>query len=55
MSEAFPNQDKKTSSEWMIEALEALDDVTYKFTIFVDHFKKSLAEAGVFENYEPKT
>jgi len=38
----------------MIAALEAIDDVSHKFAIFVDHFKKSLEAAGVFENYEPK-
>ena len=43
----------KTASDWMNDALENLEDVSFKFACFVDHFKKSLQRAGVFD--EDKT
>lgn len=45
----FKELEPKTSQAWMSEALEALDDMSNKFAIFVDHFRKTL-ETFIKEN-----
>lgn len=44
-------KEKKTKEEWLEQAIDDLDEVSYHFACFVDHFKRYVSYDEGFKEF----